>query len=247
MQRNGQQIPVAPAPIAETVVPECQTANLEKEETIAYNKAVTANEQPVSYPVAVPTNQSSAYSVYKPAALPVLPKVTYEDFLAYGSTQTLMRQIRQVIEMEAPITQNLLCRRVLPAWGISRLGTHIQSRFEQVFSAMQLNSTRDQDGNTCFWKEEQVPDAYADFRVPDNEAERRNAEDLPAREVANAVREILTTQISMLEDDLVRETAKLFQYGRVGGNVETAMRRGIREAVQPGKVKLENGRVVFMG
>lgn len=243
----SRETPVAPAPIAETVAPEYQTANLEKEETIVYNKVATANEQPVPYSVAVSTNQSSAYSVYKPAALPVVPKVTYEDFLAYGSTQTLMQQIRQVIDIEAPITQNLLCRRVLAAWGVSWLGTRIQSRFEQVFSAMQLNSTQDQEGNTCFWKEEQIPEAYTDFRVPGSEAERRNAEDLPAREVANAIQEILATQISMPEDDLVREAAKLFQYGRVGGNVETAMRRGVREAIQQGKVKGENGRVVFMG
>jgi len=33
----------------------------------------------------------------------------------------------------------------------------------------------------------------------------------------------------------------------VGGNVETAMRRGIQEAIQQGKVKRENGRFVFMG
>jgi hypothetical protein len=244
LDASNREMPVAPAPIAEAVVPEYQAASLEKEEAIAYNKVLTANEKTV--PVAVTEDQSPVYSVYKPAELPAMTQVTYEDFLAYGSTQTLMQQIRQVIDIEAPITQNLLCRRVLAAWGVSRLGARIQSRFEQVFSAMQLNTTQDQDGNTCFWKEEQIPGAYADFRVPDSEAERRNAEDLPAPEVSNAVREILTTQISMPEDDLVRETGKLFQYGRVGGNVETAMRRGIREAIQQGKVKRENGRVVFI-
>lgn len=241
------EIPVAPAPIAETVAPEYQATNLEKEETIAYNKVATANEQPVLDPIVVPENQYPLYSVYKPAELPVMPQVTYEDFLAYGNTQILMQQIRQVIEIEAPVMQTLLCRRVLAAWGVSRLGARIQSRFEQIFSAMQLNTTQDQDGNTCFWKEEQIPGAYTDFRVLGSDAERRNAEDLPAQEVANAVREILTAQISMPEDDLVREAAKLFQYGRVGGNVETAMRRGIREAIQQGKAKRENGRVVFMG
>lgn len=244
LDASNREMPVAPAPIAEAVVPEYQAASLEKEEAIAYNKVLTANEKTV--PVAVTEDQSPVYSVYKPAELPAMTQVTYEDFLAYGSTQTLMQQIRQVIDIEAPITQNLLCRRVLAAWGVSRLGARIQSRFEQVFSAMQLNTTQDQDGNTCFWKEEQIPGAYADFRVPDSEAERRNAEDLPVPEVSNAVREILTTQISMPEDDLVRETGKLFQYGRVGGNVETAMRRGIREAIQQGKVKRENGRVVFI-
>ena len=81
---------------------------------------------------------------------------------------------------------------------------------------MQLNTTQDQGGNACFWKEEQIPRTYADFRVPGSEVERRNAEDLPAPGVANAVREILIAQISMPEDDLARETAKLFQYGRVG-------------------------------
>lgn len=243
-----REIPAEPTPIAEEISPtEHAVANREKEEAIAYNKIAATNEQSIPDSGAMPTDQSPEHLAYKIAELPAMLNVSYEDLLAYNSTQKLIQQISQVIETEAPITQTLLFRRVLAAWGVSRLGTRIRSRFEQVFSTMKLNTTQDQDGNTIIWKEEQIPGQYTDFRLSRSETERRNAEDLPAQEVANAVQEILTAQISMPEHDLVRETAKLFQYGRVGGNVETAMRRGIQEAVQQGKVKRENGRIVLEG
>ncbi|GAB3347011.1 DUF3320 domain-containing protein [Arachidicoccus ginsenosidivorans] len=217
----------------------------ELEDVTSYNKLATASESQILDSVSLSETQDPLHAVYNIAELPVMTGLTYEDFLAYNSTTVLMEQIKAVIDCEAPVMQSLLCRRVLAAWGIKKMGVRIQARLNQVLDDMDLEASQDQDGNTCFWKKETIPGKYSDFRIPAGEAGRRSAEDLPPFEVANAVHEILRTQISMPEDDLVRETAKLFQYGRVGGNVEHAMQLGIKEATLQGKVKTENGRIVI--
>lgn len=211
-----------------------------------YNSAPVFQQPQTTELIQPNIKQDIDYPIYEITALPILTNVSFEDFLAYSSTETLTQQISWVIETEAPINRSLLCRRVLASWGVSRLGSRIQVRFERVFSAMKLNTTRDQEYNTCFWKEGQNPDQYSVFRLAAREEERRNAEDLPSAEIANGVCEILSNQISLPEDDLIREAAKLFQYGRVGGNVESAMRRGIQEAIHRQRVKKENGRIVFV-
>ena len=55
---------------------------------------------------------------------------------------------------------------------------------------------------------------------------RRDAEDIPAEEIANGVKGILSHQISLLKEDLVREASKLFGFARSGANVENAMKEG---------------------
>jgi hypothetical protein len=81
--------------------------------------------------------------------------------------------------------------------------------------------------------------------VSANEAQKRDAGDLPPEEVANGVKLILQNQISLLRGDLVRETAKLFGYARIGSNVEMAMNAGIDQAVQMGFAFVEGERVVW--
>jgi len=217
-----------------------------EKEAVVYNNAsviqssdTTIQNQKSSTPENIPP-------LYKLTQLPIVHYGNYELFLSYQSTPTITQQIQQVIDLEAPINYALICRRVIAAWGISKLGTRIQSRFEQVFSSIKLNTTEDAEHAITFWKNEQNPADYNIFRLPANEGERRNAEDIPATEVSNAVAKILSNQISMPEDDLIRETAKLFQYARVGGNVEAAMKKGIIEAIRRQRAKRENGRIVFL-
>jgi len=57
--------------------------------------------------------------------------------------------------------------------------------------------------------------------------------------------EILTNQISLPADDLVKETARLFGYARLGGNVEQAMKTGIEHAFQKGMIAENNERIVL--
>jgi len=148
-------------------------------------------------------------------------------------------KILEVINYEAPISRDQLCRRVLSMWDISRIGSRIDYHFSRLFSNMNLKSTGE-GVSQYYWREDQNPDSYLNYRVY-----MTNADDISPEEISVAVKEILEAQISLSVEDLVRESAKLLGFTRLGNIVEPAMRRGIIKAIKRGFAKEENGRVML--
>ncbi|RZK08548.1 MAG: DUF3320 domain-containing protein, partial [Flavobacterium sp.] len=167
-----------------------------------------------------------------------------DEFFWGQNREKIKKQISDVLETEWPISKNLLCKRVLNAWNISRMGTRISYHFQTLLDEMHLSAINDAH-REFFWPNESKPEDYKRYRIPKNDFEKRDADDLPAEEVANAISEILGHQISLTKADLIRETGKLFGYARVGTNVEYAMAQGINKAIDLGIAKENNGRIVF--
>jgi hypothetical protein len=163
------------------------------------------------------------------------------DFFSYRYEEIIKSQIEEVLTLESPISKDLLCKRVLKAWGIVRLGSRIEAYFDSFFKKMNIQKTK-QKNNTIFWKGN-TPDTFSIYRVEQQEIDKRDADDLPAEEVANGVREILRNQISLSQEDLIKEAASLFVYTRLGTNVENAMTIGIKKAIDRGYGYIENDRV----
>lgn len=187
---------------------------------------------------------TSVNTEYKVCNLEIVKSTTSDDFLQYGNFQKIKDQIKTVVETEAPIMKNLLVRRVLSAWGIAKLGIRINAQFEQLLGEVNLNKT-DVDGNIVYWSEHLNPEDYSGFRVYTNNGQKRDAENIPYIEISNAVNEILTHQISLPLDELIRETSRLFGFARLGTNVETAMKNGIFYAIKKGYIFERDGRFII--
>jgi hypothetical protein len=210
-----------------------------KEEDLVFNKAVvlTTNEF-----VKQPHNDKlKSYTVTR---LAYVSSASSDEFLLPINQQKICDQIVEVIETEAPISRNLLCKRVLAAWGISRLGTRLSTHFNILLPTLNFQTTGDRS-NLFFWRPGQIPGEYTDYRVPKTDAEKRDAEDICPEEVANAIKQVTKEQISISKDELIRETAKIFGFARIGTNVEQAMVRGIAHAISKSYVSEGNGRLVF--
>ena len=182
--------------------------------------------------------------MYDVCNLDIVLSNSSEDFLQFGNAQKIKNQINQVLEIEAPITRNLLAKRVLAAWGISKLGARINAQLERLLSESELTQTG-QNNDIVFWKNTRHPENFIDFRVMTIAGQKRDAEDIPAEEIANGVKEVLSHQISLPKEDLVREASKLFGFARSGANVEMAMKKGIDKAVERGFVVEKDSRVVI--
>lgn len=173
----------------------------------------------------------------------VLRPVDYstDDFFSPHHRDMVLKQIRQVMTVEAPISRSLLCKRVLSAWGISRMGTRLDSYFEELFK--QGNYFRSEhEGMVFYWLSEEQYRNYNSFR----KGPSRDAADLPPEEVANGMKQILADEISLPITDLTRIAAQLFGFSRSGSNVDAAMMRGMREAVHREYMKVDNGRAVII-
>ena len=160
-----------------------------------------------------------------------------EEFFYPQRSQNIMHQIRQIIDEEAPISRDLLCHRVLAAWGITRIGSKIDVHFNRLFSQLNLKYTGS-GKERFFWKSEQVPSDYMNYRIF-----ALNAADIAPEEVSVAVKEILEQQISLSKEDLVKETSLLFGFGRLGTIVEASMLRGIDNAIIRGFARDDGGRI----
>jgi hypothetical protein len=183
---------------------------------------------------------------YEAANVEVVRCTSSEDFFLYSYRETIKSQINEVLAIEAPVSKNLLSKRVLLGWGIGRMGSRIAVHFELIFKELNLQQTTD-NGNIIFWRADQQPEKYNIYRLPPNEVLKRDADDLPSHEIANAIKAILQNQISLPKDDLVKETSRLFGYARIGTNVEIAMQLGIRIALAKDIAKMEGNRVVLKG
>jgi hypothetical protein len=125
-----------------------------------------------------------------------------------------------------------------------RIGSRIDAWFDALFAQMDLQHT--DTGIRFFWRADQEPEKYLHFRISENEAERRGASDIPPEEISNAIREILENQISLNHDELVKEVARVFGFGRIGTFVESSMLAGIDKAVKRGFARIEAERVYLV-
>ena len=161
-----------------------------------------------------------------------------EEF-ALGDYDYLVSNLfQQVVDTEAPINYDLLCRRVLRACGISRLGSRISAHIGTLLQGLDIQCTQDPHFVT-YWKKDQDPETYPYIR----RSNERDAADIPTRESVNAALLVLDEQLALPHDSLVKEMAKLFGYSRVGDNVSLAMENGIEFALRAGIIEEVEGKV----
>ena len=176
----------------------------------------------------VKTASAPTIETYFATELP-LRYMSPDDYLLPQSTRTIAERINEIIKLEAPITEGLLTRRILQSFGIARAGSRVQARTDSLLKVLNIKFTV-QDEEKVFWKNEQEPSGYRGFRATGEGNNRREAKDVPSQEVANAVCKVLVEQIGLPFEDLIRETAKLLGYSRLGPVVVATIKAGIEQA-----------------
>lgn len=170
---------------------------------------------------------------------------TSDDYYLEESFDKIGMVASTLIEKEAPISKKLLMRKVLNAWGISRGGSRVEGIFSSALARIDKIITKDED-RVFFWKKDQVPEHYEIYRVEDANGNKRSMDDIPSKEILNAIVEVLKEQVSLSEMDLLRETAKKFGFSRLGNVIETSVKYAIFVGINEGNlVRLDNGNIVL--
>lgn len=214
--------------------------SVQKTIVVGEDAIMTKEESVVMQEESVRKEEYDTHDAYVYANLPIVPFPS-DSFLFPHNEDYIVRQVKIVLEAEAPISRSLLCKRVLNAWGISRLGSRLDAYFNELFAKVAHYQKRD-DESVFFWRSEEQMNSYDTFRP----VSERGALELAPDEVASAMKYLLTSQISLPTKDLARITAQLFGFARTGNNVDYAMYQGIREAVRRGYIKVEKGRAVIL-
>lgn len=186
---------------------------------------------------------TASIPVYTPARLKQ-GHVSTEDFLLPRYAPGIRKKLEAVITAEAPVSAGLLMKRVVQSYGISRSGSRIQKYLEELLSEMDLLTTTSDD-RVFYWKPDQDPTSYNIFRTALNEEDRREARDIPVQEATAALTQVLRDQISVGREDLIRETAKVMGYARLGTAITTLVTDALEYATAQGRVTTDaNGNFI---
>lgn len=150
-----------------------------------------------------------------------------ERFYDADTAPHVQEALVELVGGEAPIAFEFAARRVADSFGVDRFGARARAVIEELVRSARL-VIEDDHGVQLLWPAGADPAAHTGFR-PDAEAvgrpvpkslPAREADDLSTRELANGALWLLETWGAMQRQDLVRETARLFGFARVGRRIE---------------------------
>ena len=230
---------------AESAAPEDPTA--EGEETrsavlpVQIQKSVSEEKPPVGLTDASEkTEGKSGILNMEPAyysATPLTnPSVSSDQFVSSFYDSDILHTLQAVIEHEAPICESLLIRRVIQSFGISRSGARIQAKLQKLLYKLCVPYTKLGE-EKVYWASDQDPASYVDFRVNGEGDGKRETKEVPPEEVRNAICHVLEEQISLPDDDLIKESAKVLGYPRMGKGILSLMESGIALAQHQGRIQ----------
>ncbi|MCM1488587.1 MAG: DUF3320 domain-containing protein, partial [Firmicutes bacterium] len=196
----------------------------------ANSEAISTAEKKTAANPAVKTK------AYTPAALPVSENPGGEFNSALAE-----KNIAEIIAAEAPITEELLTKRLLPSLGYTRTGAKITEGIAEAVSRLKIR-TSEENGKKLYWSGSQNPYAYYAFRTAAEGDAKREAKDIPLSEAANAVIYALHLELGLSPEDLIKEAAKLMGYQRAQGALSDLFNSAIALTLKQGRTqKGENG------
>lgn len=219
-----------------SVIQEVENGNKLKEKAVIISaESSDGSPQDITF-----TEDNNKPNVYTPYELKTQEK-SLDAFFVPENRNLIIEQINNIIKTEAPVSRSLLCKKILSAWNISRMGQRLDSYFDELILQTSVYQSKN-EGLIFLWKDESQYINYEDYRIDSG----REVADLPPEEVANAMKYILTNEISLPVPDLLKLTAQLLGFGRNGSNVEAAMNRGLSVALNKNILKTENNRGIII-
>lgn len=193
---------------------------------------------------AATSQEAPGLEIYHPVNLPAAGDGTPDSFYDPRAEAVIRAQIDAVVRGEGPVSLDLTAKRIAAAWGFGRTTNRLVARIQALATPATV-AIQNTAGGVFLWPAGMAPDRYAGFRVPDRNGEgERQPPDLPLEEVANAAAFLLASHFSAPLEELIRETARLFGFMRLGRRVDERIREGIELLVRRGDARLGDGVVV---
>ncbi len=216
------------------------TSDLENQNEVAEESAVeniaTENENQLYAPNTFP--QEKILEVpYELAPLKERTQ-TAATFTAQKNMPILSEYIATIIQYEAPISEAMLHKKILKAFGITRANINVQSAIIQQINLLNPKFTLVQ-GNRYFWKSNQDESNYNLVRQNGKE-NKRDIEQIHPQELKNAIKLVLQEQISIPRDALIKETGKKLGYTRSTPSIQQKLSEILDELIQNGKIDNSN-------
>jgi hypothetical protein len=146
--------------------------------------------------------------------------------------------MRRIIEESGPISVERLGRRLVKAYGRSRLVDH---RLAQLRALIPEDVRRDREDGFC-WPASRDPRDWTGFRVSDD-PKNRPLTDIALREIADAMAFVAARAMGIGTDELFRQTYKMFGGNRLTEPVRARLTDALAVGVARGQL-VERGGVI---
>jgi hypothetical protein len=133
--------------------------------------------------------------------------------------------VRRIIDVEGPIHEEEIARRLASVWGLDRAGSRIQETARRALRALEHTGELRSDG--AFWSSSQARMVQVRDRSRAQSTTLRKAEYLPPEEVSVAATEIVKENVRVSVDELVIEIARRLGFQRTGGDLHEVIRKVI--------------------
>ena len=110
-------------------------------------------------------------------------------FFDAGYEGILFAMVRHVVEVEGPILDTVLARRIARAHGFGRTGARIQERVEQR-AANEFAATEEDGVGRFYWPKHIEPGSAVPYRAPSEDAACRGVEEICMQELASLAQQI---------------------------------------------------------
>jgi very-short-patch-repair endonuclease len=162
-----------------------------------------------------------------------------ERFYEPTSASTLRAQLLSVVNLEGPVADFIVFRRVARAWGLSKTGSRIEKML-QTLMPEQLRCTRDEV--TFYWPEAFDQQVWDGFRVYGDDTEsKRSIKEICLEEIGNLALFILSEHGSTSREDLARSICRLLGIARTTTEAEERIYKALEHGRVGKRISVANG------
>jgi very-short-patch-repair endonuclease len=167
-----------------------------------------------------------------------------EVFYEVHARPRLAVALLQLVQAHGPVHRDAAYRIVAGAWGLGALGKRIVAQLDASLLVLTADQRPIARGD-FLWPQGLDPRAWRAFRYPAEGS--RDLDTVCPEEVANAAAWVLSRGLSMSQDDLVRETARVFGLAGVTAKARARFAEAVPVLVATGRAALDGERLRSLG
>jgi len=192
---------------------------IDKIKKIKSNKEKVLVETGPNFNIEYQSKEIESVSFAIPYELYTKTRLVSDDHKSIAFSASIMLIVNDILELESPISQSELYRRVATTIGSSRAGADIQTSVDLALRKLDAKSTANFD-KLFIWKNGSMVNLNY-YRVSDEGI--RNMEDVPKEEIIVAIKEVLTNNGPMSVSELKQFVARLFNIKSVKNKVNETL------------------------
>jgi hypothetical protein len=153
----------------------------------------------------------------------------------HEARQTLAAMLAEVAMVEGPIHLDLAAKRLADRWGLQRIGGRMLDAVNQVSRVLVAKGYCERRGEFLWPKRDEFK-LQVRRPLPDQPDTFRQVEHIPHEEIELAMSRIVRPALSLAEEELVTQVARVFGFDRTGSRIRAAVTEALERAVRSGSL-----------